>query len=195
MSVPAIPVGTIVAYSGPVETDIQKAALSALGWLLCDGSSLPKQSYANLAIAIGTAYGGTGGPSGNFNLPDLRGRFQRGATYGTTNDPDAAGRIASNPGGNVGNQMGTLQGYATARPNIPFITSQDGLHQHWVKHAPKNNNAYAVMGSHYSIWNDGHRSTREAGDHVHYLYGGLGWDQETRPLNIYLNFIIKYKDS
>ena len=195
MSNPSIPVGTIVAYAGPVETDIQKAALSALGWLVCDGSSLPKQSYANLAISIGTAYGGTGGPTGNFNLPDLRGRFLRGATYTTANDPDSAARIASNPGGNVGNQMGTFQNYGTAVPTIPFVTSQDGLHKHWVKHAPVNNNAYAIMGSHYGIWNDGSVATEPAGNHAHYMPAGSGWDRETRPINIYVNFLIKYKDA
>lgn len=41
------------------------------GWLLCDGSTLPKASYPRLVKALGPKYAGAGN---SFTLPDLRGR-------------------------------------------------------------------------------------------------------------------------
>lgn len=43
-----------------------------LGWMACNGQSLPISSYQALYAVIGTTYGGDGVQ--NFNLPDLRGR-------------------------------------------------------------------------------------------------------------------------
>jgi microcystin-dependent protein len=54
------------------------------GWLLCDGASVSRTTYANLFAAIGTTYGGTGTV---FNLPDLRGVFLRGLDNGRGVDP------------------------------------------------------------------------------------------------------------
>ena len=38
------------------------------GWLLCDGSSYSQLTYADLFVAIGTTFGGSGG---NFNVPTI----------------------------------------------------------------------------------------------------------------------------
>lgn len=86
------PVGTVVMYV---------AATAPAGWVLCDGSSLSTTTYSRLYAVIGTTYGGSGG---NFNVPDLRGVFPKGA--GTTNR--AAGKDAS---GNF--YAGTLGAYST----------------------------------------------------------------------------------
>lgn len=42
------------------------------GWLICDGRSLVRASYADLFTVVGTTYGAADGT--HFNLPDLRGR-------------------------------------------------------------------------------------------------------------------------
>ena len=42
------------------------------GWLMCDGQSLLRASYASLFSAIGTTYGSAG--STHFNVPNLKGR-------------------------------------------------------------------------------------------------------------------------
>lgn len=185
-----IPVGTIVAYGGPL-TDDNKNTLKALGWLPCDGSLLRKKDYIDLALTIDANYGGTGGGNGSFNLPDFRGRFLRGLTATSVNDPDAALRIASNPGGNTGDNVGSLQYYATAKPNSPFTTSSDGLHAHNVPHAPVNNNAYAIAGGHYGIWNDNAITIDAAGKHTHTVTAG--YNAESRPINTYVNYIIKFQ--
>jgi len=185
-----IPIGTIVAYGGPL-TDADKSNLKTLGWLPCDGSLLKKKDYIDLALTIDANYGGTGGGNGSFNLPDFRGRFLRGVTRTSANDPNASTRVASNPGGNVGNEVGSLQYYATAKPNVAFTTSTDGLHSHNVPHAPVDNNAYAIAGSHYGIWNGGGVSVDAAGDHTHNVSGGF--NPESRPINRYVNYIIKFQ--
>ncbi|MFN0068292.1 MAG: phage tail protein [Limisphaerales bacterium] len=101
-SAAAIPVGVILAFGGPTG-----AVPEAAGWLLCDGRELRAEDHPQLAAALGRAWGGEGG---RFRLPDLRGRFLRGVNLGATSgDPDAAARLAAAPGGNVGNEVGTVQ--------------------------------------------------------------------------------------
>jgi microcystin-dependent protein len=46
------------------------------GWLLCDGASYLRASYANLFAIIGTIYGSVDGT--HFNVPDMRGRVPAG---------------------------------------------------------------------------------------------------------------------
>ena len=66
-----LPAGTVIWYSG-------KSLPS--GYLVCNGQSLNKTTYANLFNAIGYTYGGSGN---NFNVPNLsdgNGRFIRATT-------------------------------------------------------------------------------------------------------------------
>ncbi len=56
-----------------------------VGWLFCDGTSLPISQYDVLFNLIGTTYGGDG--QNTFDLPDLRGRVpihQGTGSSGTT---------------------------------------------------------------------------------------------------------------
>lgn len=48
------------------------------GWLQCDGAAVSRSTYAELFTAIGTTYGAGNGTT-TFNLPNLTGRFPRGA--------------------------------------------------------------------------------------------------------------------
>ena len=48
------------------------------GFLLCDGSAVSRETYADLFAVIGTTFG-DGDGSTTFNLPDFRGRFIQGA--------------------------------------------------------------------------------------------------------------------
>lgn len=99
-----IPPGTIEAFGGGTVPS---------GWLLCDGSTANRSTYSALFAAIGTAHG-SGDGSTTFHLPDLRGRFLRGAdnmgTGAAGRDADAAGRTAANTGGATGNAIGSVQG-------------------------------------------------------------------------------------
>jgi len=79
------------------------------GFLYCDGSSVRRDEYPDLFASIGTAYGTADGD--HFNLPDFRGNFMRGYD-GVGADPDAASRVASKPGGNTGDNIGSYQSHA-----------------------------------------------------------------------------------
>lgn len=99
------PAGMIIPFAGP-------AANIPAGWMLCDGSAVSRDTYANLYNAIGVAWG-IGDGSTTFNLPDLRGMFLRGvAGTDTVGDPDANTRLANANGGNSGNLVGSFQGDA-----------------------------------------------------------------------------------
>lgn len=105
-----IPPGVIQAFGGGTVPS---------GWLLCDGSTASRSTYSALFAAVGIVHG-QGDGSTTFHLPDLRGRFLRGAdnmgTGAAGRDPDAAGRTAANTGGATGATVGSVQ--IDAAPNI-----------------------------------------------------------------------------
>mgnify|MGYP006921336039 CR=1 FL=1 len=59
------------------------------GWLYCDGTAYARTDYAALYSVISSAYGATS--TSDFKVPDLRGRFAKGA--GTSTGVDAAGNF------------------------------------------------------------------------------------------------------
>jgi len=124
---PVMPSGVILPYGG---------ATAPTGWLLCDGSTKSRTDYADLFAAIGTAHG-SGDGSTTFHLPDLRGRFLRGVSGDSANDPDKTTRTAANTGGNTGNAVGSVQINATkkngltATANSSIVTGTTNLaHTH-----------------------------------------------------------------
>ena len=75
------PPGAMIDYGG---------LTAPTGWLLCDGASVSRTTYADLFTAIGTRFGSTSGTT--FNVPDFRRKIALGAG-GTvpagTNGPSA----------------------------------------------------------------------------------------------------------
>ena len=78
------PSGAIMAFAG---------TSAPVGWLFCDGTSYPVNTYPDLAAALNGRYGGSATPGSNFNVPDLRNRFPRGAN--TTSGPVTFGGSSS----------------------------------------------------------------------------------------------------
>jgi microcystin-dependent protein len=78
--------GTVLDFAG---------AVAPAGWLLCDGSSVSRTTYANLFAVIGITHG-SGDGSTTFSLPDGRGRViaGKGDMGGTS-----AGRLTVNLNG------------------------------------------------------------------------------------------------
>jgi microcystin-dependent protein len=58
-------------------------AAAPLGFLLCDGSSVSRTTYADLFALIGTTYGAGNGTT-TFNLPNLKGKVAVGLDAGQT---------------------------------------------------------------------------------------------------------------
>jgi microcystin-dependent protein len=133
------------------------------GWLMCDGTSYPQSTYPDLFVAIGIAYGTVDGT--HFNVPDFRGQFLRGVANGSTNDPDRAARTAMNTGGNTGNNVGSVQANTFKSHTHTFYTGMAGG-------GTLIPNSGGSMG-------------------VEYATSATG-ELETRPINAYVNYIIKY---
>ena len=74
----AMPLGTIQMY--PLAT-APTATTNGGTWLLCDGTSLSRVTYADLFALLGTAYGNVDGNT--FNVPDFRARSPIGYNTAT----------------------------------------------------------------------------------------------------------------
>ena len=156
------PPGSITAFGG---TNIPA------GWLLCDGTAVSRLTYPQLFSAIGTAWG-YGDNSTTFNLPDCTGLFLRGVDKTTNHDPDSGARAAMRSGANnfgVGSYQGDM-----------YFSHTHNIYKGW-SFIPNNQSG----GSGY-IYAD-----CEAGfDHTGPTASSGG--SETRPRNVYVNYIIKY---
>lgn len=177
------PVGSIAAIGETISND--KGGCPP-GWLYCDGSAVSRTTYTGLFKAIASIYG-DGDGSTTFNLPDYRGQFVRAVDGGKGIDKYAAQRHAQAAGGNTGDKVGTVQGCYTALPATTFTTDTQGAHTHHVPHLPTDKSWYYIAGSHYAEWNSGSVKSSTNGNHSHPIAGG---DAESRPVNIYVNYMI-----
>lgn len=189
-----VPTGTILPYGGVTPPS---------GWLFCDGSAVSRSIYSALFSSIATSWG-YGDNSTTFNLPDLRGRFLRGYASGSSNDPDRSGRTACNTGGNTGDAVGSVQIQATNKNGMSVSGSVtgDGAHVHFTSQAfgSYNEGYYGTTGGTLP-WGLGFGSYTAGGvyggqtesrGHGHGLSVSLGaGDNETRPLNANVSYIIK----
>lgn len=112
---------------------------------------------------------GQGNLSTTFNLPDFRGRFLRGVDGTAGRDPDKTSRTAMNSGGNTGNSVGSTQAQEIQSHSHGFTYNYDAGSS---TDSATRSNAY--FGTNRS------RSTDSAGGN------------ETRPINAYVNYIIKF---
>lgn len=155
---------SLIQYLSPPGTILPFGGTSApTGYLLCDGTSYLRATYPDLFTAISTAYGAADGT--HFNVPDLRGQFMRGVTGASANDPDASSRTAMNAGGNTGNNVGSVQ--------------TDELKSHFHSASTQTSGGFptAICGA--GGGPNGTFNTNSTGGN------------ETRPINAYVNFIIR----
>jgi hypothetical protein len=158
-----MPVGSIMPYGGTTAPD---------GWLMCDGTAVSRTTYAELFTVVGTAFGEGDGTT-TFNLPDLRGTFLRGRDAGAGRDPDAGGCEEMASGGNSGDAVGSVQ-------DDQYKSHTHTITRYWnnVFHGNGGQFAGHYNGSAYSNGQSG--GIEESGGN------------ETRPVNAYVNFILKY---
>jgi len=170
-----VPAGTVVAYGGEVAPN---------GWAMCDGGTLTRTAEPALFAAIGTRFGAP--LVTTFNVPDLRGRFIRGWNAnqtGEARDPDASaaiangGRKASMSGGDSGDKIGSLQFDDIKAHTHPEKT---------VANSPPYNVQGTTSGGYG--WPNAVTDTTTG---TMRLTDGILSGKETRPANVYLNYIIK----
>lgn len=158
-----IPVGTIVAFGGEFSPAALKT-LEQLGWLPCTGLTKTKAEFPQLYEALQGAYGNTPG-SDPFRLPDLRGQFLRGLDLGVGLDP--------------ARKLGQPQLDAVAHHRHGILTASGP------EAAAPGYSQGNVQG--YGTKLVGNGQTEDAAATTP---GGVA--QETRPVNIAVNYIIKY---
>lgn len=150
------------------------------GWLLCDGSEISRAGYPRLFQLLGDAYGDAA--EDKFRLPDYRGAFLRGVngSRDPSRDPDAASRSGSGPGdsGNSGNAVGSLQ------------EQQFQEHEHEIQTAPvpitPGDNPPPVQ-----VVRDVISPTTRIDCRPGTVDSSECFGKETRPVNLYVNFLIK----
>ena len=79
-------------------------------FLICDGTSYSRTTYATLFAVIGTSFGAL--DVNSFSVPDFRGVFPRGWNDTSSNsfaDPNRLTRTALYTGGATGNNIGSYQ--------------------------------------------------------------------------------------
>jgi microcystin-dependent protein len=157
-----VPPGSVMAFMGTTVPN---------GWLLCDGSAVSRSGYAALYAVI-TNSSGAGNGSTTFNLPDMRGMFLRGVDGNANRDPDKASRTAPASGGNSTNAVGSIQ--------------SDEFKSH--THQYQLNNDAALN---FSSGTHAPRTPETTGLYTTVLTQNAG-GSETRPKNVYVNYIIKY---
>ncbi len=159
-----VPIGTILAYAGLVDGNA-RGELARQGWLVCDGEEYSEDEYSELENTIGIIYGTPSRP-GMFKVPDLRGRFVRGVDAGAGRDPD----VESRSGGDVRTKLGSVQD-DEFKEHTHSMGRNDGK--------PGTGRAAEIHNLEYPLFSYPTSST-----------GG----NETRPKNIYVNWIIKARD-
>lgn len=141
-----LPPGIVIPFGG---TNVPP------GWLLCDGSAVSRSIYGTLFSAIGSTWG-NGDGSTTFHLPDLRGRFIRGVDGAANRDPDKTSRTAANPGGNTGNNAGSVQDNAHGHNHTSATSTTSDIPN--VNHTHGNTGLISHNHGHYIHGN---------GDHLH----------------------------
>lgn len=204
------PIGTIMAFGGNFLPNLETWE-SDNGWLLCDGRMLDRTAnrnrYQPLFDVIGSSWGGDG--ANRFNVPDLRGYFLRGVDGGTNRDPNANERTASKPGGHLGSDVGSVQTdmmqshkHIDSGHDHSATTTVSGQIHTTFREDCERGNDNKVNGNEgdQGMYDPGFRASTTVqtgraniGEPVGSTAGAPRIGQETRPINVNVFWIIRWK--
>lgn len=151
-----VPPGAVIPYAGSSAPD---------GWLLCDGRTVSRTTYAALFAVIGATYGAGDGNT-NFALPNLQGRV-------------AAGTSSSHP---LASKAGADSKQIT-RANLPaekLNLEDNGI---WIVDSVQTGSESGRMLQ---------MGTRSGAARLETNPLGSGTAFDVRQATLYLNYIIKY---
>ena len=172
-----VPIGTVLPFA---------EATAPVGFLMCDGTAVSRTVvYNNLFSVLGITHGQGDGTT-TFHLPDYRGRLLRGVDGAASRDPDKLARTAMATGGNTGNTVGSVQGHATAKNGLALTDPGHSHNQNIAIVGGGTLNPASALGN--SSPSSASMSTDSSTTGISL---GAG-DSETRPINAYVNYIIKY---
>lgn len=174
------PVGSVMAFAGDLgraagqeQKNYVTSPIEAWGWMFCDGRSLTCSEYAELFMVLGYRYGGGGEV---FNLPDYRGYFLRGTDADSGHDPDLSQRYAPGDGGD--DSVGSMQA--------------DALQCHRHSYTMPIGSVTAGLGAATAVLQSEPEQCSGYPDELVCNEGVKTSEKETRPVNVYVNYIIKF---
>jgi microcystin-dependent protein len=168
------PIGTVLPFAGSWEESGSK--LEAMGWTLCDGSPIAYDTNPDLYSVIGNGFGAD---ETGFRLPDFRGYFLRSVDPDGTMDPDGRSRAAPTKleqPGNSGLAVGSVQPHGVGPHEHQIINYNQFIQQEISA------GSLGVTSSTCPPPDTGGTTTQ-----------GNDMGRETRPVNMYVHFIIKVK--
>lgn len=180
----AVPVGALMGFAGALAPpgaaqvgDHVTHPLEAWGWMMCDGRPLIVGEYQELFAALGYLYGGA---DGTFNIPDYRGYFWRGTDPDGRVDKDVGERTDPAGGTAKNSGVGSIQPFAVQTHEHTYLAAKTTA-------APANSGsaAGAPLGQQQQTTGGPVTGT---GKTVPVNVS----QNETRPANIYVNYIIKF---
>lgn len=115
------------------------------GWLLCDGSAVSRETYADLFLVIGTTYG-TGDGSTTFNLPNLKGRTIVAKDASQT-EFDTLGETGGVKSTSLTSSHIPEHSHTINHDHGAFNTASGGSHKHWISAAARDDANFSTMGS------------------------------------------------
>ena len=149
------------------DPDAPLTHIAVSGWMLCDGRCLNPEAYVELFVVLGYLYGRK---NDLFCLPDYRGLFLRGVDAGSGMDPDAETRMGPTGNGKTSG-IGSLQ--------------CDALQEH-----AHNYKSVVLSG----VSQQGNTAGQTSSDEpTSAPIGTARLATETRPKNISVNYIIKFR--
>jgi microcystin-dependent protein len=185
-----LPVGSVTAFAGTLGAPDSAGAattvtpqayvtdpLEAWGWMFCDGRLLRTYDYPELFAVLGYVYGGSGN---EFRIPDYRGFFLRGNGNGTgtKNDPDIADRKVPPGGQGQSSGVGSTQSFALQTHAHDYDSAPAPA-------TPSSSGTAAGASTSTSAPTTGPVTEQGQSAVQVSLY-------ETRPINVYVNHIIKF---
>lgn len=130
-------------------------------WFPCDGRELFKEDYAELFSIIGYRYG-ENEPKKTFRIPDYRGEFLRGVKADTNSETPWPGQF---------------EAFSTKKPNVNSFKAA-------ISHLPISEKVSHGVTKDDNI---GYDNTKTVEQNT----CTKGGDNETRPVNVYVNYYIK----
>jgi microcystin-dependent protein len=170
----SIPPGAVIAFAGLVNSKEEFVTrYQTYGWLLCNGDPLSIKQYPALYNALGNRYNLPNDPGDTFRLPDYRGYFLRMVDDGAGRDPDVGQRVLAD--GSSSQQVGSIQNFAMETHVHEYDLSTQGPQV-------QNGGSKSLVAV----------SDTDTGAPVKPGGGNVMLSTETRPMNMYVYYLVKY---
>jgi microcystin-dependent protein len=163
--IPGVPAGVVSPFAGMTPPS---------GYLLCDGTAVSRSTFAGLFQAIGTIWG-AGDGSTTFNLPNYQGIFLRGAGSQTIGGKDYSGVLGNSELDQYQEHEHLALAWANSDNSFPY--------------QPGNLYGSGAQNS-YGVPTRGQYQAKDANGND--IGEPPRHGNETRPVNVSVNYIIKY---